>query len=57
MKGKYADYKHLLNENEYNKLFKEDNKINRDVIQNEKSKIYLEWHRKWVFEKFNNYEF
>jgi len=47
----------ILKENEYNKLFKEDNNVNRDPISNEKSKTYLEWHRKWVFEKFNNYEF
>ncbi len=47
----------ILKESEYIKLFKEDNNVDRNVIINEKSKKYLEWHRKWVFEKFNNYEF
>ena len=46
-----------MNSLEYEKLFKEDPNIGRSAIKNNKTKIYLEWHRNFVFEKFNNFEF
>ena len=46
-----------MNLTEYDKLFIEEASIDRSAIIHTKTKEYLKWHREFVFEKFNNFEF
>ena len=38
---------------DFDKLFRESENIKRLFFKNSKTKEYLEWHRLFVFEKFN----
>ena len=46
-----------LNSSDYNKLFTEDKNVDRKILQNEKTKVYLDWHRRNIFGKFEHINF
>ena len=46
-------YKLCFPNKDFDKLFRESENITRLFFKNSKTKEYLEWHRLFVFEKFN----
>ena len=51
-KGRLIKSKNMPNK-DFDKLFRESENIKRLFFKNSKTKEYLEWHRQFVFEKFN----